>query len=137
MICTGTGAAPMRAFTMRRERTVGEKSGGMVMFFGARTPETLPYFGPLGKLPENLIKSHLVYSRTDDKVYVQDRMLQEREQIAELLSDEKTHIYICGLRDMESGVDDSLAVISSDNAVDWSALRDRMRGEGRYHVETY
>ena len=42
MICTGTGAAPMRAFTMRRERTVGEKSGGMVMFFGARTPETLP-----------------------------------------------------------------------------------------------
>jgi len=137
MICTGTGAAPMRAFTMRRERTVGEMSGGMVMFFGARSPETLPYFGPLGKLPADLIESHLVYSRCDHQEYVQDRMLQERKQVAELLDDEKTHIYICGLRDMESGVNESLAAISSDNGVEWFELRDRMRAEGRYHVETY
>ena len=95
MICTGTGAAPMRAFTMRRERTVGDKPGGMVMFFGARTPQTLPYFGPLSKLPEALIDSHLVYSRSDKKEYVQDRMLSERKQIAELLNDETTHtIYV-------------------------------------------
>jgi len=137
MICTGTGAAPMRAFTMRRERTVGEKSGGMVMFFGARSPESLPYFGPLGKLPAELIESHLVYSRTDEKTYVQDRMLSERKQVAELLNDEKTHIYICGLRDMETGVNESLSAISSDNDVAWPELRDRMRCEGRYHVETY
>ncbi|MGB3406058.1 MAG: 4Fe-4S binding protein, partial [Jannaschia sp.] len=47
MICTGTGSAPMRAFTMRRQRTLGNRSGKMTMFFGARTPESLPYFGPL------------------------------------------------------------------------------------------
>ena len=108
-----------------------------MMFFGARTPQALPYFGPLSKLPENLIDSHLVYSRSDKKEYVQDRMLSERKQIAELLNDETTHIYICGLRDMESGVNESLAAISLDNDVDWLELRDRMRGEGRYHVETY
>ena len=59
MICTGTGAAPMRAFTMRRQRTVGEREGGLLMFFGARTPDTLPYFGPLQKLPESLSLIHI------------------------------------------------------------------------------
>ena len=76
MICTGTGSAPMRAFTMARERTVGATEGGMVMFFGARTPESLPYFGPLKKLPDQLLQKHLVFSRQPDtpKEYVQDRM---------------------------------------------------------------
>jgi benzoyl-CoA 2,3-dioxygenase component A len=56
MICTGTGSAPMRAFTMARQRRIGPKDGGMVMFFGARTPESLPYFGPLNKLPEAVLQ---------------------------------------------------------------------------------
>ena len=49
MICTGTGSAPFRAFTMRRQRMGAAPSGGMTLVFGARTPESLPYFGPLGQ----------------------------------------------------------------------------------------
>ena len=53
MICTGTGSAPMRAMTERRRRRMGLKEGGELwLFFGARTPEELPYFGPLMKLPQ-------------------------------------------------------------------------------------
>ena len=139
MICTGTGAAPMRAFTMRRQRTVGEKSGGMVMFFGARSPETLPYFGPLGKVPENLLKKHLVFSRVDGqpKEYVQDRLRAEEDEVAEMLQDPGTHIYICGLRGMEEGVEKAFANIAESIGQSWTALRDAMRDEGRYHVETY
>ena len=50
MICTGTGSAPMRAMTewRRRLRQSGKFEGGKLMlFFGARTREELPYFGPL------------------------------------------------------------------------------------------
>jgi len=137
MICTGTGAAPMRAFTMRRERTVGNKTGGMLMFFGARTPEALPYFGPLQKLPASLIDSHLVYSRSDNKQYVQQAMLQESEKVATFLSDASTHIYLCGLRDMEAGVNEALSTISGSIGETWDDLRERLRSEGRYHVETY
>lgn len=139
MICTGTGSAPMRAFTMRRQRSVGEKSGGMVMFFGARTPDSLPYFGPLNKVPERLLQKHLVFSRLPDrpKEYVQDRMMAEQEAVADLLLDPKTHIYICGLRGMEDGVEKAFTNIAESQGQQWLTLRDAMREDGRYHVETY
>lgn len=139
MICTGTGAAPMRAFTMARERTVGAHEGGMVMFFGARTPQSLPYFGPLKKLPKELLQTNLVFSRMpdQDKEYVQDRMRQECDVVAEMLKDSHTHIYICGLKEMEQGVEEAFASIAESMGQPWQALRDSMREEGRYHVETY
>jgi benzoyl-CoA 2,3-dioxygenase component A len=139
MICTGTGSAPMRAFTMRRQRTVGAKSGGMTMFFGARTPDTLPYFGPLNKVPDSLLKTHMVFSRVPGapKEYVQDRMMVEEDAVAEMLADPNTHIYICGLRGMEEGVEKAFTNIAESIGVQWVALRDTMREEGRYHVETY
>ena len=127
----------MRAFTMRRQRTVGEREGGLLMFFGARTPDTLPYFGPLQKLPESLIESHLVYSRAEEKQYVQQRMLEHSDKIADMLEDTKTHVYVCGLRDMEAGVDESLQTICSSRGVEWDQLRDTLRSDGRFHVETY
>ena len=139
MICTGTGSAPMRAFTMARQRTVGNKDGGMVMFFGARTPDSLPYFGPLNKVPSSLLQKHLVFSRMpgQDKEYVQDRMRTEEDLVAEMLADSKTHIYICGLKDMEEGVEKAFTNISESIGQQWRNLRDVMREEGRYHVETY
>lgn len=139
MICTGTGAAPMRAFTMARERTVGVKAGGMVMFFGARSEDSLPYFGPLGKLPPELLEQHLVFSRMpdSDKEYVQDRMLKEKDRLAEILADANTHIYICGLKDMEKGVDAAFTDIAAEMGENWAEMRDNLREDGRYHVETY
>ncbi|CUH82080.1 benzoyl-CoA 2,3-epoxidase subunit BoxA [Tropicibacter naphthalenivorans] len=137
MICTGTGSAPMRAFTMRRQRTTGGKSGGMTMFFGARTEKSLPYFGPLKKVPTSLLDQHLVYSREGTKQYVQDVMREEEDKVAELLNDPKTHIYICGLRGMEEGVELAFTNIAESIGQQWTALRDAMREEGRYHVETY
>ncbi|PCJ84223.1 MAG: benzoyl-CoA 2,3-epoxidase subunit BoxA [Hyphomicrobiales bacterium] len=137
MICTGTGAAPMRSFTMRRQRTIGENSGGMTIFFGARSPESLPYFGPLSKVPPALLEQHLVYSRHGEKEYVQDRILAEYEKVSELLADPKTHIYICGLRGMEEGVDRAFSTIAESGGEQWAAMRDVMREDGRYHVETY
>ena len=137
LICTGTGSAPMRAFTMQRQRSGA--TGGMTMFFGARTPESLPYFGPLKKVPESVLKQHLVFSRVpdQDKEYVQDRILAEQDTVADLLNDPHTYIYICGLRGMEDGVERAMISIAESIGVPWTTLRDTMREEGRYHVETY
>ncbi len=139
MICTGTGSAPMRAFTMARQRNVGNKNGGMVMFFGARTPDSLPYFGPLNKVPSSLLQKHLVFSRMpgQDKEYVQDRMKIEEDMVAEMLEDPRTHVYICGLKEMEEGVELAFTNIAESIGQQWQNLRDVMREEGRYHVETY
>lgn len=139
MICTGTGSAPMRAFTMRRQRTVGGRSGGMTMFFGARTPQSLPYFGPLNKIPESLLKKHLVFSRIPGapKEYVQDRMMVEQDAVRDFIADPRTHIYICGLKGMEEGVEKAFTNIAESTGTPWHTLRDILCDEGRYHVETY
>jgi benzoyl-CoA 2,3-dioxygenase component A len=44
---------------------------------------------------------------------------------------------MCGLRGMEAGVEESFAAICREHALDWAAIRARMRDEGRFHVETY
>jgi benzoyl-CoA 2,3-dioxygenase component A len=139
MICTGTGSAPFRAFTMRRQRAATQGEGDMVLFFGARTPDALPYFGPLNKIPEHVLRKRLVFSRIPGapKEYVQDRLMVEHEEIAELLNDSRAHIYICGLRGMEGGVEKAFVNIAESVGVPWTALRNAMREEGRYHVETY
>ncbi|MEZ5932095.1 MAG: benzoyl-CoA 2,3-epoxidase subunit BoxA [Alphaproteobacteria bacterium] len=139
LICTGTGSAPFRAFTMRRQRMAAGAAGDMVMFFGARTPDSLPYFGPLQKVPDQLLRKHLVFSRIPNvpKEYVQDRMMVEAEAVAEMLGDPRTHVYICGLRGMEEGVDKALLNIAESAGTPWNATRETMREEGRYHVETY
>ncbi len=139
MICTGTGSAPFRAFTERRRRAMQNAAGRLVMFFGARTPQELPYFGPLQKVPRSLLESHLVFSRVPgaDKEYVQDRIRTEAVRMAALLTDQNTHIYICGLKGMEAGVEEALADICRKDGQDWSALKPVMRANGRYHVETY
>jgi len=139
MVCTGTGSAPFRAFTMHRQRTAPVDSGNMMLIFGARTPESLPYFGPLKKIPESLLAKHLVFSREHGrpKRYVQDEILQQREKVLEYLKGDHSYIYICGLRAMEEGVDKAFEEISTDAGVQWNDLKRQMRDSGRYHVETY
>ena len=145
MICTGTGSAPFRGFTMRRQRALGTgaatvtDSGGMTLFFGARSPDSLPYFGPLGKVPEKLLKKHFAFSRVigQDKHYVQDQMRLEKLALAEALARADTHIYVCGLKAMEAGVEQAFEDIARGAGMTWKSVRDAMRESGRYHVETY
>lgn len=139
MICTGTGSAPFRAFTMRRQRTIGDQGGRLTLFFGARTPDALPYFGPLQKIPDAVMTKHLVFSRLpgQPKRYVQDCMREQAAALAAALADDLTHVYVCGLKAMEQGVEQSFERIAADAGLDWPALKARMRDTGRYHVETY
>ena len=139
MICTGTGSAPFRAFTERRRRAMPDASGRLMLFFGARRPEELPYFGPLQKVPDKLLGKHFCYSRVpgQPRVYVQDRIRSEAAVVSALLKDPNTHIYICGLKGMETGVDEAFADVCRGASTDWAALKAAMRETGRYHVETY
>src|SRR5215470_821485 len=139
MVCTGTGSAPFRAFTIRRQRVMPEVIGSLVLFFGARTPDSLPYFGPLNKVPDAFLVRHFAFSRVEDepKVYVQDRLRAAKSTIAALLGDENTYIFVCGLKQMEAGVEQAFLDIATEAGLDWESTRNAMREAGRYHVETY
>ncbi len=139
MICTGTGAAPFRGFTERRRRIAHRGPGRLWLFFGARTPQELPYFGPLQKVPTALLEQELVFSRLagQPREYVQHRMAMRGPELAELLRRPATHVFLCGLKGLEAGVDDALAIVGRDGGFDWPTLRAAMRAEGRFHAETY
>ena len=140
MICTGTGSAPMRAMTERRRRRRKLQEGGRLMlFFGARTEQELPYFGPLMSLPRDFMDINLAYSRTPGrpKRYVQDAMRERAQDVASLLRDSDTCIYVCGLKGMEAGVLTALADIAAAHEIDWPALWRALKRDGRLHFETY
>ncbi|RDU97970.1 benzoyl-CoA 2,3-epoxidase subunit BoxA [Trinickia dinghuensis] len=140
MICTGTGSAPMRAMTeYRRRRRLKGATGKLMLFFGARTKEELPYFGPLTKLPKDFIDTNLAFSRTPGqaKRYVQDAMRERSADVAQLLKDEHTYVYVCGLRGMEDGVLQALQEIAEGSGIGWPGLWERLKREGRLHLETY
>ena len=142
MICTGTGSAPMRGMTewRRRLKASGKYDGGqLVLFFGARTQQELPYFGPLQKLPKDFIDIHFAYSRTpgQPKRYVQDAMRDAAPQLATLLQDPQTHFYVCGLKAMEEGVLQALQDIAVGADLDWATVVATLKQEGRLQLETY
>jgi benzoyl-CoA 2,3-dioxygenase component A len=141
MICTGTGAAPMRGMTeyRRRLQAKGAGVGGKLMlFFGARRSGELPYFGPLLKLPPDFIDVHLAFSRADDqaRAYVQDKLREAGSAVAQLLQSD-TYIYICGLKGMEAGVMEAFQALCDKAGINWTACHEKMVSEGRFHVETY
>jgi len=140
MVCTGTGSAPMRAMTERRRRQIGKgESGRLMLFFGARTQQELPYFGPLGTLPRDFIDIEFAYSRMPDQPrrYVQDAMRERAADVAQLLRDPNTCLYVCGLKGMESGVLEALRDIAQGQGLDWPGLHEQMKAQGRLHFETY
>ena len=111
----------------------------MLLFFGARTPDSLPYFGPLKKVPDEFLAKHFAFSRAagQPKTYVQDKLRDARAIVAPLLEDGDTHIYVCGLKRMEEGVESAFEDIANSAGLSWETIRERMRETGRYHVETY
>ena len=142
MICTGTGSAPMRAMTewRRRLRQSGKFDGGkLLLFFGARTQEELPYFGPLQGLPKDFIDNNFAFSRTpgQPKRYVQDLMRERAADLAPLLADANTCFYVCGLKSMEEGVLSALRHNAEEAGLSWDKVGSALKKEGRLHLETY
>lgn len=142
MICTGTGSAPMRAMTewRRRLRQSGKFEGGkLILFFGARTQQDLPYFGPLQRLPHDFIDINFAFSRTPDQPrrYVQDVMRERAADLATLIDDPDTYFYVCGLRAMEEGVVLALHDIARQAGLNWDNVGARLKQQARLHMETY
>ncbi len=142
MICTGTGSAPMRAMTewRRRLRASGKFEGGKLkLFFGARSKEELPYFGPLQNLPKDFIDTHFAFSRTpgQPKRYVQDLMREHAADLVPLLKDPNSYFYVCGLKSMEEGVVLALRDVAREAGLNWDTLAASLKTQGRLHLETY
>jgi len=67
----------------------------------------------------------------------QDRIAENADELWSLIQQEKTHVYICGLKGMETGIDAALTNAAIKSDVKWSEYRSQLKRAGRWHVETY
>jgi len=151
MLATGTGIAPMRAYLRRMfEPTEIEKhkwnfKGKAWLFMGAPKTANLLYDADFehykSKFPDNLRYTKAISREQKNKkggrMYIQDRVLEHAEEIFNMIENPKTHIYLCGLKGMEPGIDEAMTTAASAKGLDWSELRPKLRKAGRWHAETY
>ena len=151
MLATGTGIAPMRTYIRRmfepREREANGWTfrGKAWLFMGAPKTANLLYDEDFlhyeKEFPDNFRYTKAISREQQNakggRMYIQDRVLEHADEIFALIEDPKTHVYMCGLRGMEPGIDEAMTAAAAAKGMDWSELRPQLKKAHRWHVETY
>lgn len=143
MVGPGTGIAPFRAFL--QERDVQEAAGKNWLFFGnPHFTQDFLYQTELQDFKKRGVLNQLdvAFSRDQaNKVYVQDRLLENAAQVYQWLQD-GAHIYICGdgarmAKDVHQAL---LTIISEQGNLDAEQADeylDELRTSKRYQKDVY
>ncbi len=151
MLATGTGIAPMRAYLRRmfepteREKNSWNFKGKAWLFMGAPKTANLLYDEDFeyykAQFPDNLRYTKAISREQNNskggRMYIQDRVLEHADEIFSMIENPKTHIYLCGLKGMEPGIDEAMTSAAASKGMNWAELRPKLKKEGRWHVETY
>ncbi|MCW5317691.1 ferredoxin-NADP reductase [Nostoc sp. KVJ3] len=152
MMATGTGIAPMRAYLWRQFKDAEKAANPEYQFkgfswliFGVPTTPNLLYKEELEeiqqKYPDNFRLTAAISREQKNpqggRMYIQDRVAEHADELWQLIKNEKTHTYICGLRGMEEGIDAALTAAAAKEGVTWSDYQKQLKKGGRWHVETY
>ena len=151
MLATGTGIAPMRTylrrmFEPREQEANGWKFRGKAwLFMGAPKTANLLYDEDFlhyeNEYPDNFRYTKAISREQQNakggRMYIQDRVLEHAEEIFAMIEDPKTHVYMCGLRGMEPGIDEAMTAAAAAKGLDWAELRPQLKKADRWHVETY
>jgi ferredoxin--NADP+ reductase len=152
MLATGTGIAPMRAYLWRMfkdaERAANPEyqfKGFAWLLFGVPTTPNILYKEELEemqqKYPDNFRLTYAISREQKNakggRMYIQDRVAEHADELWQLIKNEKTHTYICGLRGMEGGIDAALSAAAAKDGVTWSDYQKDLKKAHRWHVETY
>jgi len=151
MFATGTGIAPMRTYLRRMfEASERDKNGWAFrgkawLFMGAPKTPNLLYDEDFNRyeteFPENFRYTKAISREQQNtkggRMYIQDRVLEHADEIFSMIEDPKTHVYMCGLRGMEPGIDEAMTAAAAAKGLDWSELRPQLKKADRWHVETY
>ncbi|WP_413403281.1 MULTISPECIES: FAD-binding oxidoreductase [unclassified Synechococcus] len=151
MFATGTGIAPMRTYLRRmfeaseRDKNGWKFRGKAWLFMGAPKTPNLLYDDDFEKyqeeFPDNFRYTKAISREQKNskggRMYIQDRVLEHADEIFSMIEDPKTHVYMCGLRGMEPGIDEAMTAAASSKGLDWAELRPQLKKADRWHVETY
>jgi sulfite reductase (NADPH) flavoprotein alpha-component len=143
MVGPGTGVAPFRAFLHER-RATGARGRNWLFFGEQRSATDFYYRDELESMLQagHLTKLNTPFSRDQaDKVYVQDRMLEEAATLWAWLQ-EGAHFYVCGdaarmAKDVEAALVRVIETAGGRTRGDAQAYVNQMRTEKRYQRDVY
>ncbi len=130
MIGAGAGIGPLTGFI--RKNTARNP---MYLYWGGRSPNSDFLYQPeLGHYLEDqrLTGLSTAFSRSEEKAYVQDRLLQDQTALRQMV-DTGAQILVCGGRDMAAGVKQVLEEILRPLRLEV----DDLRAQGRYLEDVY
>lgn len=143
MVGPGTGIAPFRSFL--QERRVADATGKTWLFFGdQRAADDFLYREELEDHLQHgtLTRLDTAFSRDQaEKVYVQQRMLEQAEELWAWLQ-EGAHFYVCGdAKRMANDVDKALRQVAAQagglSPVEVDAFMQDLSRTGRYQRDVY
>jgi ferredoxin--NADP+ reductase len=151
MLATGTGIAPMRTYLRRmfepseREKNGWNFRGKAWLLMGVPTTPNLLYDDDFNhyasQFPENFRYTKAISREQQNakggRMYIQDRVSENAEEIFSWIENPKTHVYMCGLRGMEPGIDEAMTAAATAKGLNWAELRPQLKKADRWHVETY
>lgn len=151
MLATGTGIAPMRTYLRRmfepaeREKNGWHFKGKAWLFMGAPTTANLLYDADFehyqSQFPENFRYTKAISREQQNakggRMYIQDRVSENADEIFSWIENPNTHVYMCGLRGMEPGIDEAMTAAAAAKGLEWHELRPQLKKAERWHVETY
>ncbi|RLN95289.1 hypothetical protein BBJ28_00012254 [Nothophytophthora sp. Chile5] len=143
----GTGMAPFRAFIQERAflRSQGVKVGPVALYFGSRSKAKEYLYGEeLDEYERDGLVTYLrcAFSRDQPhKVYIQDKIAEDKEILADLLLRQNGHFYLCGptwpVADVREALIGSFTEVGGLDRRQANMTIERMREEGRYVLEVY
>jgi sulfite reductase (NADPH) flavoprotein alpha-component len=143
----GTGMAPFRAFIQERAflKAQGIKVGPVALYFGSRSKAQEYLYGDeLDQYEREGLVTYLrcAFSRDQPhKVYIQDKIAEDKDILADLLLNKNGHFYLCGptwpVADVREALISSFAAVGGLDRKQANAYIERMREEGRYVLEVY
>ena len=148
MVATGTGVAPFRGFIQRLfvERTPAAAAfeGRAWLLFGGPTSDSVLYkelweqaaANKPGQFELTLAISREQTTSTGGKMYVQERLTERADELFERLAG-GAHLYLCGLKGMQPGIEAALEQAAVARGLDFKTWLKALRKEKRYHVEVY
>jgi ferredoxin--NADP+ reductase len=150
MMATGTGIAPMRAYLWRmfkdKEKAANpdyQFKGFAWLIFGVATTPNVLYKQELEDLqaqyPDHFRVTYAISREQKNpeggRMYIQHRVAEHAEELWNLVKQENTHTYICGLKGMEGGIDEAMAAAADKEGIVWKEYQRSIKE--RWHVETY
>jgi ferredoxin--NADP+ reductase len=153
MLATGTGIAPMRSYLryLFSDKAGANPDGsrkfkGLAwLFLGVPYSKSLLYDDEnveyKKKFPDQFRYEYAVSreqkNEAGEKMYIQTRLKEYAEEVWNLMNMPKTHLYVCGLKGMEQGLEEALGPLAAKEGKDWKETVKEWKKEGRWHVEVY